>query len=316
MAKDKNKNQAYGTFAAGKKGFLVQIRKRTALIILAVVFVGGSAGAVYKAVDSLRTKKQAAVAVVPTTLAIPAWWQQQYFGTSVCAKEICQPSSDPDKDKLTNQQEFYYHTHPLNAFTIEDKFNDGELVAMGYDPSREGRVTFEVAESSDSVLGESLVFGQDLKTMISETADVSKVNLPVVKKQEIKIVPNSVERVNDYLVKSNEAIVKYFPNNAQQYVEQAIISRNPQMIADVQQRLYSAEIELRQLAVPEGLAQMHQYSIMFVQTLSKVVDVPSASDLENEANVRGNLWYESTQALALLYQKINAETQRLQAQNK
>ncbi len=311
MAKDKNKNQSYGTFLTRKNGFLNTTRQRAALIILAVVFIGGSAAAAYKGIDSLRAKKQAAVAETPTLPQIPAWWQQQYFGSAVCEKDICQAEADPDKDKLTNAQEFYYHTQPLNSNTVQDELTDGELVAKGFDPSKSGRMTFEEATSQDNILGESLVFGEDLKSLINETADISNISLPTVKPQEIKVSQDSQQRISDYLNDFNELLTKHFPTDHQEYIEQAIASRDPSRIADVQQRLYSAELELRAMTVPVSLSTMHRYSIMFIQTLSKVVDVPTQGELENEADIKGNMWYESTQALALLYQKMDTEIRRL-----
>lgn len=311
MAKDKNKNQSYGTFLTRKNGLLNNTRQRAALIILAVVFIGGSGAAFYKGVGSLFSKKQAAISEAPTLPEIPAWWQQQYFGTALCEKEICKPDSDPDRDQLTNAQEFYYHTNPQNAFTAKDSFNDGELVAKGFDPSKPGRVTFEVAMSQDNILGESLVFDQDLKTLINETANINNVQLPIVKTQEIKVTTDSSQNITQYLEKFNQLVSGHFPTDHQVYIEQAIASRDPQRISDVQQRLYSAEVELKQMAVPQSLVTMHKYSIMFLQTLFKVVDVPTQNALENEADIKGNLWYESTQALALLYQKMDLEIRRL-----
>src|SRR6185437_1261579 len=54
--------------------------------------------------------------VVPTAYAsdLPGWWYKQYFGASICTTHICLPNSDPDGDGLTNEQEYYYHTDPLN----------------------------------------------------------------------------------------------------------------------------------------------------------------------------------------------------------
>ena len=70
-------NHTYGTFLTKKNGFLKTTRQRAALIVLAVVFIGGSIGAVYKGIDSLRHKKQAAVVETPVLSEIPGWWLQQ-----------------------------------------------------------------------------------------------------------------------------------------------------------------------------------------------------------------------------------------------
>src|SRR6266566_1533167 len=129
MNRNKNKNQ-YGTFHIGKSRY-----KRTALILVTaltvVFFVLGIGFWKHKSHQPIK-----AAETQSTASAIPGWWYQQYFGKSVCDNPVCQPDADPDHDGLTNAQEFYYHTDPLNAHTMKDKLSDGQLVAAGFDPSR------------------------------------------------------------------------------------------------------------------------------------------------------------------------------------
>src|SRR5690606_16742899 len=105
----------------------------------------------------------------------PGWWYKEHFGSSVCEIDMCAPEADPDNDGLNNTQEFYYHSNPFKTHTVEDpEWNDGELVARGFDPSRAGRVTFDEVLSEDNLTLESLVYDNDLQQMVSEANDISK----------------------------------------------------------------------------------------------------------------------------------------------
>src|SRR6185369_5645960 len=101
--------------------------------------------------------------------------------------DICKPESDPDNDKLTNAQEFYYHSSPLNAHTIGDKLSDGELVASNIDPSKTGHQSFDQVASDDSVLGESIVFDTDIKNMIADLTQIKNAQIPEINPNLIKI---------------------------------------------------------------------------------------------------------------------------------
>ncbi|MBX4191661.1 MAG: hypothetical protein KW804_02590, partial [Candidatus Doudnabacteria bacterium] len=134
------------------------------LVIVMLVFV--STTALYFGLKQ-KMNKQAIVSGIGTSDdQTPGWWLQKYFSSSTCTTIACEPGSDPDNDKLTNAQEFYYHSNPLNPNTIGDPLNDGQLVAQGFDPSRPGKISFEEAASDDSILYESIVFEEDIKKMV------------------------------------------------------------------------------------------------------------------------------------------------------
>jgi len=303
MSKNNNKNQ-YGSFSIAETGNKKYTRYFVAAFMVAIFVFSGVTW-------WQKTNKPEPQAALALTTGIPGWWYQQYFGSSICEKEVCQPDADPDRDKLTNAQEFFYNSHPTDSHTVDDEMNDGELVAAGFDPSRKGRKTFDEVASESNIFDESLVFDQDLKQIINETANINALRLPEIGDNELKIVPDSEQSIRAYIEKADDAVARHFPNDRQKYIEDAMASKNPARIYDVQNRLTAAEIDLRKIEVPVTLTQMHKYSILFLRTVSKVIDVPTPDVLADEANPVGNMWYDNTQILALLYQKMDLELNRL-----
>lgn len=61
-------------------------------------------------------------------------WKNEKFKTASCPSEICGGGADPDKDGLSNNDEFRYGTDPLDRDTDNDGKTDGEEAAFGTDP--------------------------------------------------------------------------------------------------------------------------------------------------------------------------------------
>ena len=300
-------NHTYGTFLTKKNGFLKTTRQRAALIVLAVVFIGGPIGAVYKGIDSLRHKKQAAVVETPVLSEIPGWWLQQYFGASVCGKEICRPEHDLDEDKLTNVQEFYYHTNPTNAYTAGDELDDGQLLALGFDPSKAGRVTFEEAILPENLLGESLVFDKDITKLVADANDIGKVALPVLKEDELDITYAETEEVyRTYASKLKDTMNEYFPQSNIQNIKEILKSGSDAQVNQVKVQSMGLSVELRTLKVPVRFLMFHKYNIMMFQLLSEIATAPT-----DMTSADSEIWYDKVQAFLAVQQKLSYEEQSL-----
>jgi len=307
MAKDKNKNHTYGTFLTKQNGLFKTTRQRAALIILAVVFIGGSVTAGYKGVESLRHKKQAAVSETPALSEIPGWWLQQYFGASVCQKEICKPEADLDKDKLTNAQEFYYHTNPTNAYTAGDELDDGELLVRGFDPSKKGRVTFDEANLPENLLGESLVFDKDIKQMVADANDISNVKLPTLKEDELDIDYGETKAVyTSYISDLKDTMNEYFPQSNIPNVKEILKSGSDAQVNQVKIQALGLSVELRTLKVPIRFLMFHKYNIMMFELLSEIAIAPT-----DMTSAESEIWYDKVQAFFAVQQKLSYEEQSL-----
>lgn len=299
----------YGTFATSKSG-----NKKTVHILvtalIAVIFVL-VIGVIF--FNNSKKPKSQAVAETSAVDLIPGWWYQQYFGSSVCEKESCKPDADPDNDNLTNSQEYYYHSNPLNPYTVKDAMSDGELVANNFDPSKPGKVTFEEALSDDYIMGESLLFNSDITQLINESIDPNAVELPTVNEVELNVSDdNTREAMLAYADANKIIIAKYFSANAASYIEGVASSPDSESVAEVKARSLQATSEMKALAVPSEFLQIHKYSIMLLTLLPDVINVPDQEALGNEYNAEGNAWFDKTQAMMSVYQKMDLESKRLE----
>ncbi len=277
--------------------------------LLAVIFVSGLALALFRSANKPKIQQAAEVAIDP----IPGWWYQQYFRSSVCSADNCQPDADPDLDKLTNSQEYYYHSDPLNPRTVGDELTDGQLVAANFDPSRPGKISFEQVLSDDSIMAEGLVFNSDVTKLINESVNLNNVQLPVIDETELNISnDNTREGIKNYIQASQAIMDKYFSKDTQAYIANVAHAPSPEGVADIRVRTVKAEDELMKLAVPSEFVKIHKYSLMLLKLLPDVINVPDQASLLSEYDPTGNAWFDKTQAMMSVYQKIELESRRLQ----
>lgn len=294
--------------SVNKKSGYKSIRKLI-VVVLAAIFVLGGGIAIYRSNKKSGVVSQAELEV---TTQIPGWWNQRYFKSSVCDSDQCQPDADPDKDKLTNLQEYYYHSDPLDSHTVGDAMDDGELVANNFDPSKSGRVTFDQLLTDESIIGESLVFDSDIAQLINESVDPNNVTLPEVKETDLQIThDNSREVMLEYVANVKKIMSDAFPSDAANYIEQVAASPNDGSIALVRSRCQLAVAKLKSMLVPTEFLQIHKLNIMLLDLLPDVINTPPSSSLVNDYDPAGNFWFDKTQAMMTVYQKLELESLRL-----
>ena len=275
------------------------------MVILVMVFVLGSGLLIY---DKFFKTSKISGTQTTTDPGIPGWWYEKYFGQSICDFDECRPEADPDADKLNNSQEYYYKTDPLNFRTAGDELNDGELVAAGIDPSQPGRMSFEESASDENIIGESLVFDSDIKKLVAESSDISKVNLPLVADDELTIL---------YDIQSEDVYMEYFEElrtKTNRYFSQTEIAEITAILQDgygsdvsmIQIKAKKLSVELKTVAVPELMVNFHKYNIAFYQLLADVIGTPSPNNI--------NQWYDKAQAFLAVQQKMSLEKQLLSKQ--
>jgi hypothetical protein len=245
---------------------------------------------------------------------IPSWWYTDNFGVVSCEKDDCRNDADPDGDKLSNEQEFYFNTKALVADTNGNGQSDGEDVSMGYDPARPGKMTFEEAASDDNVVGESLVFGEDIKTLLNEMVDPNKAVLPGIDPDDIKVSQdNSPQAISTYFTSLQTILTKYIPNNPSEFITQAISTKNEDSKLSLKRSSEKVLDELEKLTVPSEVLTFHKYTMMSMILLPIVINPPAdESALQDDQNIEATEWYEATRAYAALIQKLELETTRLQ----
>jgi len=280
----------------------------------AVIFVFVVAAAVAAFVIHKKNPKIASNAVtVPTTYAsdLPGWWYKQYFGSSVCKSKDCMSDADPDKDGLTNQQEYYFQTDPNNAYTAGDKMNDGELVAHGYDPTKSNHVAFSQSASDDSIVGESLLFANDVKSEVQDSLDINKVNIPMVPDSQLKIVADNENNFQQYKKQLTATLNKYFPDKDIQSIVSTIQSSDANQLNDVRNKSSLLALDLEDIPVPQTLLDFHKYAIAVFRLLPQIIIMPGEDQLASQTDVDVNNWYDNAQAFLAATQKLNLQADLL-----
>ncbi len=286
-----------------------QTFRKIVMTLTVMIFIFGGGLVIYNKV--FKTTKVSQTIESPSS-EIPGWWYQKYFKVSVCDDDICKPDADPDKDKLSNAQEFFYNTSPLNAYTVKDELSDGQLVAAGFDPSRPGRMTFDAVLSEDNILGESLAFNSDIKQLINETIDPNNVRLPEIVASDLKLAnTNSIESIANYLITTQEITGKYFPKNIGNILEASVNSYSDERIEEYKSSFHKAYVELANVPVPNDFVQLHKYNLQLLKVLPIIISMPRDGELSDPNSDHASIWFAQTQAAFSLYQRIDLETKRL-----
>ncbi len=262
-----------------------------------------------------KSSPQAAVLEEASRLvtAIPGWWYSDYFGYSVCEIDDCQNDSDPDKDKLSNVQEYYFNTNPTVKDTNNNGLTDGEDVAFGYAPNKPGRMTFEEAGSDTNVVGESLVFNNEVKNVINSMTDLSKVVLPEVPNSELEIVDqNSQEKFIDYMLALDSVTNKYYASGMFDGMNDSIKQQDPMVLREITEMAEDVARDYKKVPVPSDALQFHKYQISAWEILPVVVVTPEVGgQMSDIYDSKINQWYDKVQVMISLNQKIAIELQKL-----
>ncbi|MBX4187769.1 MAG: hypothetical protein KW793_01385 [Candidatus Doudnabacteria bacterium] len=286
--------------------------KLSGIVFGSVLIVGLSMAAVQHFKNGTDVKLAKVVQEV-TTDKIESWWYEEHFGTSTCESDACKDDADPDADKLTNRQEFFYGSNPNKRDTNDNGLTDGEDVAFGYAPKTPGKVTFDEASSDQNIFGESLVFNDEVKELIVDMTDLNKVLIPEVADSELTIIyENTKESFTEYMLKLDQVSQKYHTQDDQfSFLEQAIKQQNKVQLEEVSLMALNLAEEYRKIPVPSDALTLHKYHIVLWKNLPKILKTPSP---ENSSDIDSiNEWYDSVRVMMALNQKVQVELDKLRS---
>jgi hypothetical protein len=124
-------------------------------------------------------------------------WQKKYFGSEVCLnKDVCGGGADPDKDGLTNNDEFRIGTNPMDPDADGDGKSDGEEIVSGNDPLK-----YSKDAEGDKVVMESPKSTGEIQEDVYQVENVEMIDAGDGKKK-MKIsgfgIPNSYIKIFIY----------------------------------------------------------------------------------------------------------------------
>jgi len=123
-------------------------------------------------------------------------WQEKYFKATECVDQsVCGGEADPDRDGITNNEEYRLGSSPTNSDTDQDGFLDGDEIANGFNPLKSSP-----GDKSDKVIFESPKENGEIKGDIYKVEKVELVDLENGKglKLEGKALPNTYVTIYIY----------------------------------------------------------------------------------------------------------------------
>jgi hypothetical protein len=165
-------------------------------------------------------------------------------------------------------------------------------------------VTFEEAASDDNILLESLVFDQDVKELVAESNDISKVALPMAKDTDLKLnYDGSTEIYQKYLNELQVTVSKYFSKQDLASISETIKNGGGPGLNQIIAKSEMLASDLKTISVPVKFLSFHKYTMAFYQLLPEVLNAPDANSTDPE----GDLWYDKAQAFLAVQQKLSFE---------
>jgi hypothetical protein len=311
----RNINQIQSKFSILTVWFVQNRIKSSVLLFVSLVVLGSVTGLIIKLTSNGQPQTASQEFEGQSIDAIPGWWYQEHFGLSVCEQDKCQLAADPDGDKLTNAQEYFYNSDPNNVDTNANGNTDGEDVAFGYVPNKPGKTTFEQAGSDDNIVGESLLFNNEVKDVIVGMTDLGKTVLPEVKESELTVIKeNSQELFIDYMLALDQVSKKFYTSPDQYAGLSEQITQNNKAVAE-ELKLTALQVasEYKKVPVPSDALQLHKYQIALWELIPAVVDQPESTTPNLLYDSSINKWFDSAQAMIALNQKIVVELIKLRA---
>ena len=308
--KNQEQRKTISAFTEKMPKKVIKFLKPTVITVLAAIFVVGSVWLMY----NKQKNKPASVLEPPKALAadMPGWWYDDYFGSSVCEKEICKTEMDPDNDKLTNGQEYFYKTNPMLADTNGNGKTDGEDVANGLDPSNVRDLTFEQAASDDEIVGESLVFADEMDYEFSTMIDPKKVPYPDIADSSLRIITQPTDEASrKYENRLISILNTYVDPQKLAGIKEVVDGQDPVKIAELKSMAEAVAKELRGMDVPKDYLLLHKYTITFFELLPIVIYKPNESIITNVNDPYTNRWSDATQEFMVNFDRLNVELEKL-----
>lgn len=152
----------------------------------------GDVGGVVKSDDSIQEDKESGI----KTNRVSVQWQEKYFKSTECVDQnICGGEADPDKDGVSNNEEYRLGSSPTNPDTDQDGFLDGDELKSGFNPLKASP-----GDKSDKMVFESPKESGEIKNDIYKIEKVELVDLETGKglKLEGKALPNTYVTIYIY----------------------------------------------------------------------------------------------------------------------
>jgi hypothetical protein len=263
-----------------------------------------------------------------------SWAEKNYKGVQLENKLISGAEADPDKDGLTNRQEFLYGSNPLKARTYCDlndtpddpkcPKNDKQLVDEGLNPLtgldleikkkfRVKKIDRNIAENLETSFNVASDQGFDFPKLYEEsrkldlTSDLNKIQVLTQK--------DTGEGVLNYY-KSRLDNLKEFAQDDELSSFNSVYGVVDKDKIEALRAKYQAVLEtMSQTIAPELLSEYHKANIFVIQKLVNVIKNRQDILIKDKAQTEEDIKQSQTQAKEMLwaYRNLNSQQVKLQA---
>ena len=269
----KNNVNLYNKNCKGWRGFKYFFTSGVLLksvIAIAVVIVGY--GVWTHGTFSLQAREEAILAAQIKS-PLPPEWLQRYFKIEYCSNEdSCGPEADPDKDGLTNYEEFLFFTDPKNSDTNADGMSDGDSVKNYVNPIGTGPLQaprdinnpYEYNPLADELVESSLEEIQKGNVMTFEQINEAAAKLADSDLPQFYEIPftlnenNTQEGVKAYLDALVQATDTYRANEAVQVGAEVIDTLDINQITQYSDAVALYATTLVFISTPNDLFKFHK----------------------------------------------------------
>ncbi len=268
----------------------------------------------------------------------PSKWQKKFFNdTQIQNKLISGADSDPDKDGLTNRQEFLVASNPLKAYTLcgEKKSTDincarndkenvdakiSPLTGFGFDVTQKIKVNSTEAvvidnfkESFDIASSEDFDFPEIYQ--LAGTVDLS----PELDKIEISTLPDEVANIGRYFDARIKTLQEYGALDEFTGFSKIYKTSDPKEVLKLKDVFERMVKDLKNLVPAKSQKKLHQATILaFTKNLEVVnlrIDYLTKPELKlgdmPESKAKSKQKYIELMASYRLLAKVADETNKL-----
>lgn len=248
-------------------------KKRIALLLSLTVFALAAGGFLFWKYKGSPTNNYVLTLAQPPA-EIPTEWVQKFFNVT----DINDPKAggyygDPDKDELSNYQEFQYGTDPITKDTDSDGYTDGYEVAYNLNPliSDKGPIV-KPAEAVGQVADEFATEGLISKKEFDEAFQSNRpLVMPVVPDSALHIIGDSLDAKRVYKDNLDSTLADYFSGQLGAQFDGVFTAQSEADLTPLKQMLKKITEGLNAMEVPRSLVPSHKDYIVYFGAMNSIV---------------------------------------------
>lgn len=205
-------------------------------------------------------------------------WLAKYFTAEELKNpQISGPEADPDKDGLNNYQEFLHGTKPKSPDSDSDGQDDGFEVANATNPlfseSSSTAAFIDPGKTVNELVDQLALQGMDNEAEIKKMLNADRpLVVPAIPDSQIKIVENSPQVEQDYLLQSSAAMKVFNDGTLSDLFGTIFNTTSEEQLKPFAEMVDKIIDDLRAILVPRSQAANHKSAIVFFEAFKPIIE--------------------------------------------